>query len=210
MKFILFFIFSCIFSASLSGASITKKQRFYHLIVPVVQKVHSDLMLKYKTVLQDMKDSKNKKQIQELKKIYRVATDEELLIALKPHPKSIAIAQAAIESGWATSRFFIQANNVFGVWSTNKSQPRIAARQKRGGTKTIWLRRFKTLEDSVRDYYKMIATVKVYKEFRILRYNTNDIMKMVKKLDKYSELDKKYTKELANIIKYNNLTKYDK
>jgi len=215
MKFIILFFIGYILSVSLYGGDTVlknvsaKKQRFYNLIVPVVHKVHTDLMSKYKTVLQDMKDSKNRKNIQDIKKLYRVVTDKELLLALKPHPESIAIAQAAIESGWATSRFFIQANNIFGVWSTNKFQPRIAATQKRGGVKTIWLRKFNSLEESVRDYYKMIATVKAYKEFRILRYESKDVMKMVEKLDKYSELDKKYTIELASIIKYNNLTKYD-
>jgi Bax protein len=188
----------------------TKKARFYYLIVPVVQKVHKELKLKHDSVLKDMKNSQNRKQIQELKKVYRITTDKELLLALKPHPQSIVLAQAAMESAWATSRFFVQANNIFGIWSTNKFQKRIAAKEKRDGIRTIWLRKFDTLEDSVREYYKMIATAKVYKEFRALRYSSNDVIQMVKKLDKYSEIGERYTKELASMIRYNKLTKYDK
>jgi Bax protein len=188
----------------------TKKKRFYYLIVPVVQKVHKELMLQHDTVLKDMKNSKNRREIQELKKVYKIVTDRELLLALKPHPQSIVLAQAAIESAWATSRFFTKANNIFGVWSTNRFQKRIAAQEKRDGKKTIWLRKFDTLEDSVRQYYKMIATAKVYKEFRQLRYDTTDVAKMVKKLDRYSEAGDKYTKKLLDIIEYNKLVKYDR
>ncbi len=212
MKYIisLFFIFTSVFGVSQTVGSkplymadfvpknmsiSTKKARFYYLIVPVVQKVHKELMEKHNSVLKDMKNSTNRREIQELKKVYRIVTDKELLLALKPHPQSIVLAQAAMESAWATSRFFVQANNIFGVWSTNRFQKRIAAGEKRDGTKTIWLRKFDTLEDSVRQYYKMIATAKVYREFRILRYNSNDVMKMVKKLDRYSEIGEKYTRE---------------
>jgi len=187
-----------------------KKERFYALVVPVVQKIHAELMLKHDKVLKEMKNSRNRKEIQELKKVYRIVTDKELLMALKPHPQSIVLAQAAMESAWATSRFFVEANNIFGIWSTNRFQKRIAAKEKRDGIKTIWLRKFDTLEDSVREYYKVIAISKVYKDFRVLRYNTNDVMKMVKKLDKYSEMGEQYSKKLAVIIKYNKLTKYDR
>jgi Bax protein len=188
----------------------TKKKRFYYLIVPVVQKVHKELMLQHDTVLKDMKNSRNRREIQELKKVYKIVTDRELLLALKPHPQSIVLAQAAIESAWATSRFFTKANNIFGVWSTNRFQKRIAAKEKRDGGKTVWLRKFDTLEDSVRQYYKMIATAKVYKEFRQLRYETDNIAKLVRRLDRYSETGDEYTKKLLGITKYNKLIKYDR
>jgi len=186
-----------------------KKARFFCLLVPPVQKIYDELTKKYNQVSDDINNSKNKIYIQKLKKSYKVSTDEELLIALKPHPKSIVLAQAALESGWATSRFFIEANNVFGMWSANESQSRIVALKKRG-KKTIWLRKFDTVEDSIRAYYKTIATVRAYREFRDLRYSCNNVFVLVEKLDKYSERGKEYTKELSEVIKHNNLTKYDR
>jgi len=188
----------------------TKKKRFYYLLVPAVNKIHNEFLTQYQAVKKDLKSGSNPARVARLKKKYNIKSDEALLRALKPHPKSITLAQAAMESAWATSRFFIKANNIFGVWSTNKSQARIAANEKRDGTKTIWLRKFASIEDSIRDYYRMMGKAKVYKDFRIVRYQTNDVYKIVKELDHYSEIGEKYTKELSRMIRYNKLTQYDK
>ncbi len=186
-----------------------KKKRFYALLVPAVQKNYKKLIDEYNEVLNYMKTQSNLEKIEELKQYYKVQSDEELLYALKPHPPSIVLAQAAMESAWATSRFFTQANNVFGVWSVNKHEPRIAASEKRGGTKTIWLRKFNTIEESIASYYKLLATSKAYKEFREIRYVSDDVHKMVSKLHRYSEMGELYGEELSKLIKYNKLTKYD-
>ncbi len=187
-----------------------KKKNFYKLFVPAIKNVHNELLLKYQQIAKDINESINIQEINRLKKEYKVKTDGELLMALKPHPKSITLAQAAMESGWATSRFFLEANNVFGMWCSNDTQPRIPAEQKRAGDTTIWLRKFDTVEDSIRAYYKLLSTAKAYKEFRELNMKTDNPYELVKKLDKYSELGKEYGVALAKVIKYNNLTKYDK
>ncbi|MEA2091937.1 MAG: glucosaminidase domain-containing protein, partial [Campylobacterota bacterium] len=148
-------------------------------------------------------------EISNLKKIYKVETDKELLMAIKPHPRSIAIAQAAMESAWATSRFFKKANNIFGVWSFSKNEPRIAAGETRG-TKTIWLRKYTNIKDSVRDYYKTLARSPAFKKFRELKMKTDDPYRLVKKLDRYSEIGDKYAEELTSMIKYNKFYLYDK
>ena len=188
----------------------TKKERFYYLLVPVVQKVHAELFKEYLSVAQDIKEHKNPEKIAQLKASYNIKTTEQLLACLKPHPQSIVLAQAAMESSWATSRFFVEANNTFGMWSTNPNGPRIPAAIKRGGTRTIWLRKFDSVEASVRAYYKLIAKGKAFREFRILRLQTNDPYLLVKKLDNYSEIGHLYGKELAKVIKYNKLQRYDK
>ena len=187
-----------------------KKERFYYLLAPAIDKVYKELALQYVQVKKDLESGSNAVKIEKLKKTYKVKSDKELLLALKPHPQSIALAQAAMESAWATSRFFVKANNVFGMWSVNKNEPRIAAGEKRGGTRTIWLKKFDSIEDSVREYYKMMGRGRAYKDFRSVRYETNDVNKIVKKLDRYSEIGEKYTKELSSMIRYNKLTKYDK
>ena len=186
-----------------------KKKRFYALLLPPVQKVYEELQEQFRDVSKDIEHGMNNKKIEKLKKMYKVNTDEELLLALKPHPKSITLAQAAMESSWATSRFFTKANNTFGLWSYNKDEPRIAATQKRSGTYTVWLKKFPTIEDSVRAYYKTLGRSRAYREFRKVRYESDDVFKIIKKLNRYSELKEKYTEELAGIIRYNKLTKYD-
>ncbi len=188
----------------------TKKERFYYLLVPAIDKVYNELLVQYNEVKKDLESGSNSAKIEKLKNIYKVKTDKELLLALKPHPRSIALAQAAMESAWGTSRFFVKANNVFGMWSIKESEPRIAASEKRSGTKTIWLKKFDTIEESVREYYKMMGRSKAYKEFRRVRFESDDVNKIVKELGNYSEMGEKYIEELISMIRYNKLTKYDK
>ncbi|PHQ65780.1 MAG: hypothetical protein COB99_02100 [Sulfurimonas sp.] len=186
-----------------------KKERFRSLIAPAVDNVYKELDAQFKDVSKNIKNPKYAQKIASLKKTYKIKSDEELLMALKPHPRSIAVAQAAMESAWATSRFFNEATNIFGVWSFNKKEPRIAAGEKRG-TKTIWLKKYASIEDSIRDYYKTLGRSHAFKEFRKLKMKTDDPYKLVKKLDRYSEMGAKYGKELTSMIKYNKFYLYDK
>lgn len=187
----------------------TKKERFFHLVVPAIKRVHTELIKEYYIVKSDMKLGENRAKIKQLKKTYRAKTDKELLLALKPHPQSIVIAQAILESGWATSRFFVKAKNIFGMWSFNENEPRIAASEKRDGKRTIWLRKFSTIEESVREYYKLMGRSGVFKKFRNVRYKTKDVPTIIKTLDKYAETGQIYLQQLNELIQYNDLTRYD-
>ncbi len=188
----------------------TKKHRFYKLVVPAVKKVDARLRKLYLQTLQDIKNGTNKKRVQKLKRYYQASDELDLLKRIKPHPMSITIAQAAMESAWGTSRFFVEANNIFGVWSRSEDPKiSIAANVTRSSGKTVRLRRYLTLEASVRGYYKTLATNKAYKCFREVRYFSDDPFEIVIMLHKYSEKGKDYPLELIKIIKHNNLTKYD-
>lgn len=185
-----------------------KKARFISLVLPAVETVYAKLQTRYENIQEMLEKGQSNEQIEQLKKDYKVTTDQALLTALKPHPKSIAIAQAAMESSWATSRFFRKANNVFGVWSFNEDEPRIAALQKRGD-KTIWVKKYATIEDAVYDYYRTLGRGRAFSEFRQLNLTTDDPFKLVKKLDSYSEKGSEYGEELAEIIEYNNFERFD-
>ena len=185
-----------------------KKARFKKLIIPAIDTVYAKLMIRYQEVSESIKSGENSDKIERLKVEYKATSNEELLMALKPHPKSIAIAQAAMESSWATSRFFNEANNIFGVWSFDKDEPRIAALQKRGD-KTIWVKKYSSVETSVADYYRTLARGRAFKEFRELKLQTNDPFALVKKLDRYSEKGAEYGHELTSIIKFNKFNAYD-
>ncbi len=186
----------------------SKKQRFLTTLVPVVSRVHDDLMQRYLRVQTWLEQGRKHETIAKLKHEYKVRTDPELLQALKPHPPSVTLAQAAMESAWGTSRFFVEANNVFGVWSFNANEPRIAAEKQRGN-KTIWVRKYDSLEGSVRDYYRLLGRSAAFKEFRQLRMRSADPHELVKKLHRYSEKSHAYGKELSAVIKYNEFTRFD-
>ena len=185
-----------------------KKQHFKNILVPIVTEVYNRLENQYQAIKRDINSNVNRDYIEKLKIQYKAKTDETLLYALKPHPISIVLAQAAIESAWLTSRFTISANNIFGVWSFNKKEPRIAANATRG-TKKIYLKKYKTFGAAVTDYYKTLAKTWAYAEFRKQRTLTNDPYKLVKLLESYSERKEYYTNLLKRMIEYNKFYEYD-
>ncbi|MEH6385633.1 MAG: glucosaminidase domain-containing protein [Colwellia sp.] len=185
-----------------------KKSRFKNLIIPAVNEVYDELTVQYLDVSESLISGDNNDMIERLKIEYKAESDNELLMALKPHPKSIAIAQAAMESSWATSRFFNEANNIFGVWSFDKDEPRIAALKKRGD-KTIWLKKYPSVKASVKDYYRTLGRSAAFEKFRQLRLKTDNPFSLVKRLDRYSEKGAEYGEELTSIIKFNDFNSYD-
>jgi Bax protein len=176
-----------------------KKKRFKDTLVPIATEVYNKLELQYLAIKLD---------IDNLKKYYNAKTDQKLLYALKPHPISILLAQAAAESAWLTSRFTKDANNIFGVWSFNKNEPRIAASGMRGD-KTIYLKKYKTLKEAVEDYYKNLGKTWAYSEFRKQRTLTNNPYILSDYLTSYSEKKVVYTELLKSMIKYNKFDIYD-
>ena len=131
-----------------------------------------------------------------------------MLAALKPHPPSIVLAQAALESAWGTSRFFVEARNVFGIWSFDENEPRIAAERRRGD-QTIWLKKYKTIEDSVRDNYRVLARGSNYADFRKMRLVSNNPYELVSGLANYSEKGATYGEILTSMISYDHFTDFD-
>lgn len=185
-----------------------KKQRFAYLVAPAINEVHEELMKQYAEVSRSVTDGINSDLIEKLKQRYNAKSEQDLLKALKPHPQSIGLAQAAMESAWGTSRFFREANNIFGVWSFDEDEPRIAASKKRAG-ETIWVKKYSSIKASVKDYYRVLARGHAFDEFRNLRMKTSDPYRLVKKLDRYSEKGDAYGRELANMIRYNKFDEYD-
>lgn len=187
-----------------------KKKNFIHLVLPAIDNTYKRLEARYYKISQDMKNHINQEEIQQLKKKYNAKSDDDLLARLKPHPVSIVLAQAAMESSWATSRFTKEANNIFGMWSINKNEPRIAAGETRDGNRTIWLKKFETIDDAVQAYYDMIARGEAYKRLRVLRMQYDNPYKITPGLDKYSEMGADYGNIVNKLIKYNQFTQYDK
>lgn len=188
----------------------TKKYRFFKLVLPPVRKVDKELRALYLQTKRDIEAGTHKKRIRQLMRSYKAKDSLDLLKRIKPHPLSITLAQAAIESAWGTSRFFVEANNVFGMWSySSDPSDSINASKTREGGKTVRLKRYKSIEDSIRAYYKNLATNSAYRCFRQARYYNDNPYELVVLLHHYSEKGELYPIELIKIIKHNNLTRYD-
>ena len=189
-----------------------KKQAFINLMLPSI------LIAKYQLEQDRIKvlalqkkneplSDKESNYLEYLKKNYKCKTFKELLSRLKTHPTSIVLAQAAIESGWGTSRFYKEANNIFGVWSYSENESRIKAMEDREG-QSVYVRKYDALPESIVSYFKTIARGP-YSEFRAAREKISEVLVLISYLEVYSELREEYVKRLGQLIQYNKFEKYD-
>ncbi len=127
-------------------------------------------------------------------------------------PVSLALAQAAIESGWGKSRFVREANNIFGHWTWG-SVGLVPLNRAEG--KTHRIRIFKSLQDSVDGYVLNLNRHYAYRLFRKARQEAKEAGRLFTGLDAaktmlyYSELREKYVQMLIKVIKENDFLRYD-
>ena len=128
-------------------------------------------------------------------------------------PVSIALAQAANESGWGTSRFALEGNALFGQWTWSKKG---ILPKEQDPDQTHKIMQFQILKASVRAYKNNLNTHNAYKEFREvrarLRQDETQItgLDLTKYLKNYAAIGEKYVAILEDIIKKNSLTDFDK
>ena len=187
-----------------------RKKYFISTLLPSILLKNNEIIFNRELLLKSKKKLKLKKievtKIKSLKLEYKTEDIDYILENYNTIPPHMVLGQAALESGWGTSRFFIEGNNMFGVWSFNKNDNRIAASQKRGD-QTIYVKKYFTILDSLNDYYRNINKNSVYNEFRVARKSNDE--NLVNYLDGYSEQGDEYVKRLKSIIFYNDLKKYD-
>tara|TARA_B100000780_G_scaffold273495_1_gene237156 strand:+ start:81 stop:1178 length:1098 start_codon:yes stop_codon:yes gene_type:complete len=195
-----------------------KKNLFIQIILPLIIKENNYIRFDRKKLFNILNKSKNtradKVWLNSKFKQYGVENKDlsTLKIRMDEIPVSMAIAQAAKETGWGTSRFAQEGNALFGqwTWSGEGIKPSDA-----DGDSTHKVMKFKVLQASVRAYQRNLNTHTSYKKFRIARAELRDKEKKLdskilsKYLDKYAETGKEYVKVLQQIIDQNNLTDFD-
>ena len=128
-------------------------------------------------------------------------------------PVSIALAQAANESGWGTSRFALEGNALFGQWTWSKKGISPKNQDPDSSHKIL---QFQILKASVKAYKNNLNTHNAYKEFREVRAQLRQEDKQITGLDltkylkNYASIGEKYVKILEDIITNNSLTDFDK
>lgn len=125
-------------------------------------------------------------------------------------PVALVLAQAANESGWGTSRFVREANNLFGEW-TWRAEEGIAPRIRNADSRH-YVRRFDNLEASVRAYIYNLNVGHAYEELRTLRaamraegLRPYDAQQLASGLERYSERGEEYVTEIQQMIRSNRL-----
>ena len=195
-----------------------RKEFFIQIILPLIIKENDNIRLDRKTLFRII--NKNNNTVSEINwlekkyKQYGVRSKDlsSLKIRMDEIPVSLAIAQAAKETGWGTSRFAQEGNALFGqwTWSGEGLKPKDAEEGK--GHKVM---KFNVLQASVRAYQRNLNTHSSYKEFRKARAEFRDLskpldsMELSKYLNEYAETGNQYVKVLQKIIEQNKLQDFD-
>ena len=195
-----------------------RKEFFVQIVLPLILEENYSIRLDRKRLFVILNKNNNteseRKWLKNKFKQYGVVNQDftTLKIRMDEIPVSLAIAQAAKETGWGTSRFALEGNALFGQWTWN-GEGITPASADSGATHKIM--KFKILQASVRAYQRNLNTHSSYKEFRearaIQRDNDGKLnsLELVKYLDKYAETGKEYTEVLKKIIEQNSLTDFD-
>ena len=138
---------------------------------------------------------------------YETDSLNELKKRIYPHPVSLAIAQAVLESGWGTSSIFRNGNNIFGIMSFSSEDSRSLIHYQEGDDER-YLRTYNTVNESVEHYYQLVSTVSSYRKFRQKRWEGSTSSQLVRYMGRYHE-DDQYAEMAQSIIASNNLEKYD-
>ena len=199
-----------------------RKKEFIADLFPIIQNANQDIIEKRDILFEITKKiERNNLNVLEaaiLKKLfneYKVKNNDlaELKKRIDIVPISLAIAQAAIESGWGTSRFAQEGNAYFGqkVIGTQVN----GIKPSESENPLIKVRIFENLNDSVKAYLNNLNTHFAYKNFRKSRKELRSFGKtlegkvLANQLKKYSELGNEYINNIQEIIKKNNLSKFD-
>ena len=192
-----------------------RKEVFIQLLLPTIRVVHEEIKNEHNIIdqlkIKPSLSEKEKNYSTILFKKYKVKFGnwEELKSKMIIYPTSLILSQGAIESAWGTSRFFREANNIFGVWSTNPNEPRLAARFARSNGFVPHLKKYKTLKESVSDLIFILSTKNVYKKVRELSQKGKSPSEITAGLTKYSEEGQKYIRKVKTTLRVNNFIKYD-
>ena len=201
---------------ALSGAD--QKQSFINLVLPLIV-ASNDELVQRRNAVKAAFDAKNRAMLEKWAVLYRVDPEKlddaelakQLLRRVDTIPVALALAQAAIESGWGTSRFALQGNALFGQWAWTESA---GIRPLAASNERAVVRSFGSLLESVRAYMHNLNTHPSYQRFRLARQRLSPQNKTIKAgtlatyLDSYAEIGTAYVDKLRAVMSSNNFDQY--
>ncbi|HIF62308.1 MAG TPA: glucosaminidase [Candidatus Pelagibacter sp.] len=201
------------------GNTNKKRDLFIKIILPLVlyenEKITEDRNKLFKILGKNFNTAGERVWLKRRFKEYKVTDHDltELKMRMDIIPVSLALAQAANESGWGTSRFALEGNALFGQWTWSKKG---ISPENKDPNKSHKVLQFQILKASVKAYKNNLNTHNAYREFRearaLLRQENKKIdgLLLTKYLKNYASIGDKYVTILENIIKKNSLTDFDK
>jgi len=196
-----------------------KKETFIKIVLPLIvaenERILEDrdklISLSKKKFTTDLEKQWIRQKLLEYK--VKKGNLKELIARMDIIPTSIALAQAAKESGWGTSRFALEGNAIFGQWTWSGQG---IAPLDRESNKNHKILKFPILRASVKAYQNNLNTHKSYVKFRQKRAALRDKKKKIagleltETLNNYAQTGSEYTKILNQIIRQNRLTDFER
>ena len=201
------------------GDTKTKRELFIKIVLPLIlhenEKIIDDRKRLFKILGKNFNSPGEKVWLNRRFKEYKIKDKDlaELKMRMDIIPVSIAVAQAANESGWGTSRFALEGNALFGQWTWSKKG--ISPKNK-DPDQSHKILQFQILKASVRAYKNNLNTHNAYKEFREVRAKLRQSgttitgLALIKYLKRYASIGEKYTELIEGIMVQNSLTDFDK
>ena len=195
-----------------------RKEFFIQIVLPLILQENNNIRLDRKRLFKIINKSNNtnleKKWLQKKYKQYGIPSKDLSILKIRMDeiPVSLAIAQAAKETGWGTSRFALEGNALFGQWTWSGEGLKPKDADKDEGHKVM---KFNVLQASVRAYQRNINTHSTYRDFREARAKLRDkgepldSLILAEYLKEYAETGNQYVEVLQKIIKQNNLKDFD-
>jgi len=201
------------------GDTKMKRELFIKIVLPLIldenEKITEDRNKLFKILRKNFNTVGERVWLKRRFKEYKIEDQDlgKLKMRMDIIPVSIALAQAANESGWGTSRFALEGNALFGQWTWSKKG---ILPKNQDPNKTHKVLQFQILKASVRAYKNNLNTHNAYSEFREKRAQLREEDKtiigldLVKYLKNYAAIGDKYVEILKIIIETNSLTDFDK
>jgi Bax protein len=195
-----------------------RKELFIQIVLPLIIQENNNIRLDRRTLFSIINKSNNsdleKQWLNKKYKQYGVKSKDLSTLKMRMDiiPTSLAIAQAAKETGWGTSRFAQEGNALFGQWTWSGEGLRPKDAEEGKNHKVM---KFNILQASVRAYQRNLNTHSTYKDFRKARAKLRDSnkpldsMELAKYLNKYAETGNQYVEVLQKIINQNKLKDFD-
>jgi len=196
-----------------------KRELFIKILLPLIldenEKISRDREKLFKILAKNFNSIGERVWLKRRFKEYKIEDKDlgKLKMRMDIIPVSIAIAQAANESGWGTSRFALEGNALFGQWTWSKKG---ISPKKADPNQNHKVLQFQILKASVRAYKNNLNTHNAYQEFREARAKlrqSGDVingLELTKYLKNYAAIGEKYVRILEDIIEKNSLTDFDK
>ena len=199
----------------------TKKKRelFIKIVLPLIlsenEKIQDDREKLFKILSKNFNTVGERVWLKRRFKEYKIEDQDlaKLKMRMDIIPVSMALAQAANESGWGTSRFALEGNALFGQWTWSKKG--ISPKNK-DPDQSHKILQFQILKASVRAYKNNLNTHNAYQEFREVRAKLRQSgtqitgLALVPYIKSYAAIGEKYVAIIENIIVNNSLTDFDK